>query len=613
MKIAVIGAGPSGLTTIKQLIDEGHQVTCFERSSGIGGIWYRHDGDGDEMKVFDDMKLTISIKLMSFSDYMVDDRVFVSRQEYENYLRQYAQKFNLLPHIRFGSEVVSVAKVNDGWTVRSVEEGQHTAHPFDAIAVCCGPFRKPNTNVQDIDKFAGEVIHSSRYRNNRVFRDKRVLVIGLAESGADIVRQISDVASHCTLGIQSRTFLLPRVFRGRYTTDSYTVRAHHYEMYVRATEVPFPMDSFFEDDTMSRVPFITELHKHGHQSAAATIASGVSFDSIAEQIFELGPVAATANAFADAVTTSGAMAADPAPQDGDQLNCMGQPLHPAQIDLDAEATPEVIDYINEWNVRSHQGDGCYVPSCLLCKNVTFVPNVLNGKIEVNDSGIARIDGNTVYFKDQQVSDYDVIVLCTGFQPDFSFLENIKVPDNNVRNLYKHSIHPESEGRLAFMGFVRPLSGGVPICAEMQARYFALLCSGKIQLPGDVDERIKHDKEWEENWTRVSPRDIQTIPSQIFFLDSLAREIGCLPTCEEMLDDPELLVKMWFYTFNQACYRLCGPHSLREEAIAAIKKEELPGRSVASMYAFMAASLLPPDVHPKDTLMLPTPGGGVAPF
>jgi len=36
--VCVVGAGPSGLTTIKQLLDEGHQVTCFEKQDDIGGI-----------------------------------------------------------------------------------------------------------------------------------------------------------------------------------------------------------------------------------------------------------------------------------------------------------------------------------------------------------------------------------------------------------------------------------------------------------------------------------------------------------------------------------------------------------------------------------------------
>lgn len=38
-RVAIIGAGFSGLTTTKYLIDFGHQVQIFELSADIGGVW----------------------------------------------------------------------------------------------------------------------------------------------------------------------------------------------------------------------------------------------------------------------------------------------------------------------------------------------------------------------------------------------------------------------------------------------------------------------------------------------------------------------------------------------------------------------------------------------
>jgi len=39
-RVAVIGAGASGLTAIKTCLDEGLEPTCFERGSYIGGLWH---------------------------------------------------------------------------------------------------------------------------------------------------------------------------------------------------------------------------------------------------------------------------------------------------------------------------------------------------------------------------------------------------------------------------------------------------------------------------------------------------------------------------------------------------------------------------------------------
>jgi len=39
MRVAVIGAGVSGLAAIKCCRDEGLDVVCFEKRSDLGGLW----------------------------------------------------------------------------------------------------------------------------------------------------------------------------------------------------------------------------------------------------------------------------------------------------------------------------------------------------------------------------------------------------------------------------------------------------------------------------------------------------------------------------------------------------------------------------------------------
>lgn len=568
MKVCVVGAGPAGLTTIKQLLDEGHEVVCFEKGSGIGGIWHRFPGDAGEMKVYDELILSISLKLMSFSDFMVDDRQFVDRKGYFEYLRRYAAEFDLERHVRLDSEVAYIRPVGREWLVAVRSEGATVEHLFDAVALCSGPFREPSMDVEQLANFQGDVVHSSRYRNNEKYRGKKVLVVGLTESGADVVREISDVSQECTLSIRSRSYLVPRLFGGKYSTDMLTFRASSYEFFVRATDVPFDMPSFFEDEHVSRSEFLD----------AARLSGLV--------LFGLGSL--------------GEQATNGAPKEApDAINNLGEPMWPLKLDLNTDLSEKHLRLINEWNRGCNGGTGCYIPKVIFCKNVSFIPNIANGKIRVDDSGIAQIEGRTVRFRGGHVEEFDAIVLCTGFKPNFSLLRDIDIPENNVRNLYKHAFHPACDGRLALIGFTRPFTGGIPICAEMQARYFALLCSGKVRLPDDVRERIKREKAWEEKFTEYSPRHVESIPSQVLYLDSIAREIGCLPGTRELLADPLLLAKLWCCSFNQASYRLTGPHSMRSAARAAIMREELPARSVTFVSLFLAMSSLPSTVHPKD--------------
>jgi hypothetical protein len=572
MKVCVVGTGPCGLTTVKQLLDEGHEVTCFEKNSAEGGIWFRHENDADEMKVYDNLILTISSKLMAFSDFMPEgDRVFFTHQQYLRYLQDYAKKFGLREHIQFDSEVTNVRKTKDGrYCVTVLSKGKNTEHTFDALALCLGPFKTPNFGVADLEKFTGEVVHSSRYRNADRFRKKRVLVVGMAESGADILREISDVASACTLSIRSYSFLVPRLLDGEHSTDAGTLRAQHWECGVRAVEHPYPTKAMFGDTTASKAVFFT---------AAIAYGMGTVLSRAVSKLF-------------------GAKPSTPEPR---TTNNLGSPMLPLKIDVDADWTQENVDAIDEWNRRSHNNEGNWTPKIIFCKNVNFIPNIVNGKIEVNDKGIERIDGKRVYFKDGISGEFDAMVLSTGFVQNFSTLgEDIKVKDNNVRNLYKHAFDPDHDGRVAWIGFVRPYTGGIPICAELQARYFALLCSGEHALPSDIRERIETEKAWEDKLVLLSPAHTETIPSQALFCDSIAKEIGCLMPMSQLVRHPSLLVRHWFYPFNQSCYRLVGPHSMRDAAMKEFLSNKAgPLSGSIPILAFSLLTVLPRSIHPKD--------------
>ncbi|WP_445168164.1 flavin-containing monooxygenase [Mycolicibacterium sp. Dal123E01] len=566
MKVCVVGAGPCGLTTIKQLLDEGHDVVCFDKNPDVGGIWLRHDGDGDRMKAYDDLFLTISIKLMAYSDFPFQgDRKFYSRAEYFDYLKAYADRFGLAEHIRCGSEVTNVTRVSDRWVVSVRRDGIESKEPFDAVAVCSGPFKTPNRNIAGLENFTGEIVHSAEYRNNDRFRDKRVLIVGLAESGADIVRQIGDVASACTLAIRSYTYLLPRVSDATRTTDHGTVRAHHHEMYRRATTYPLELQSFWG---------------HGRLAKALFLVMSVVYGLAVSALGAFGRRTGS-----DATS-----------------NPMGESIRPAKLDVDTIENDENWHLIETWNRRSHP-EGSWSPRRIFCKNVSFIPAIAAGRVTLNDTGIHSSDGNVVTFLDGKVDEFDTVVLCTGFEHDFS-IGDLQVKDGNVRNLYKHFLHPEHQGSAAFIGFVRPFSGGIPICAEMQARYFAQVCSGKLQVADNLGQLIERDKEWEEHWTALSPNQTESIPSQVMYLDSLAREIGCLVPMSKMLFNPRLFIQLWFGSFNQSSYRIVGPHNLGRAALDDLYSEAVENRrDMAFRHALL--QLTPSFVHQKHMMGTPT--------
>jgi len=531
-RVCVIGAGPCGLTTIKQCQDEGLMVTAYESEPGVGGIWNRQGDDKKHMKVFDNLYLTISAKLMTFSDYMIKgDRAFFTHAEYQAYLEKYTDKFMLRDAVTFNHRVVGVEKKGKLYyvTAKCNKSNKDVTTVHDAVAVCSGPFQVPKPLPDNLAGFEGEVHHSSSYRNNADFAGKRVLILGLAESGADIVREISSVSSECTLSLRSRSFLLPRLFDGHISTDKGTWRNHHYEMHAN-TEFPFGYTGV-HGSGLTRMIFYP-----------CNVFWGVAFS-----LFTLA---------------RGALMG--APLAG--INNLQQPMYPLKMDRDCLFTQEHVDAVNDWNSKSHKGASTWGPKIIFSKNVSFIANLCAGKFVINDGGIKHAMGKKVFFKNGEAREFDAVMMCTGFKKQFDvYGKATAVKNNNVRTLYKHCIHPDHDGALGFMGWCRPFTGGIPISAEMQARYFAAVNSGRISLPKDMDARIKKEKQWEDYWTQYSPRCDEAIPSQAMFCDDMARQLGCLPSPWQMIFRPRVMIAMMSCPFNQSCYRLQGKFNNGREA------------------------------------------------
>jgi len=110
MRVAVIGAGASGLPAIKCCLDDGLQPVCFERSADIGGLWNYENSQQEGEGYGTVMKSTVintSKELMCYSDFPMPDDYpnYMHNKLVLQYLRLYAEHFMLLPYIRFDTEV----------------------------------------------------------------------------------------------------------------------------------------------------------------------------------------------------------------------------------------------------------------------------------------------------------------------------------------------------------------------------------------------------------------------------------------------------------------------------------------------------------------------------
>jgi len=242
-----------------------------------------------------------------------------------------------------------------------------------------------------------------------------------------------------------------------------------------------------------------------------------------------------------------------------KLDPFGQELG-KYIDHDTLASPDAKSLIDTWAYLG--GNASTLQPGFLIKNAVFVTNVLNGKLKVNIGGIMKCEGKSVTFKDgTKMDDIDTIMVCIGFKTEFPFLNKDDFDFcGDFRKLWKQSVYPK-DPTLAFTGFARPISGGVPVCAEMTARVLARLLSGECSLPKDVYGAIEKDRTFQRYACRHNCDITPLITSQLAFMDGLAVVIGCqVQPWELLFADPLLLWRTYAWGFNPAQYRLFGPHS-----------------------------------------------------
>ncbi|NXL86424.1 FMO2 monooxygenase, partial [Alectura lathami] len=222
-RVAVIGAGASGLTSIKCCLDEGLEPTCFERSEDIGGLWrFADDADGERVTVYRSVITNTSKEMSCFSDFPCpeDFPSFLPHSLLLEYFCMYARHFQLLRHIRFKTTALSVRKRPDfdssgQWEVVTETEGIQESHVFDAVMVCTGHFQKPHLPLASFPgietRFRGRYLHSLEYKDAETFRGKRVLVVGIGNTGCDIAVELSRVATKVFLSGRSSTWVISRV------------------------------------------------------------------------------------------------------------------------------------------------------------------------------------------------------------------------------------------------------------------------------------------------------------------------------------------------------------------------------------------------------------------
>jgi len=216
-RVAVIGAGAAGLTATKALLDAGVEVVAYEKGDRPGGLWARDNSSGLS-PAYASLHLNTSKGRTEFADFPMPRQWpdYPSADLVAGYLADYCEHFGLTPHIRFDTTVVSVEREENRrcWVV-TTESGD--VDRYDAVVVANGHNwdpRRPEPAYPGT--FDGTQMHAHDHRTAEVFRDRRVLVVGMGNSAMDIAVDASYVArGPVLLSARRGVHVVPKYLFGR--------------------------------------------------------------------------------------------------------------------------------------------------------------------------------------------------------------------------------------------------------------------------------------------------------------------------------------------------------------------------------------------------------------
>ncbi|KAI1280845.1 Dimethylaniline monooxygenase [N-oxide-forming] 2 [Halotydeus destructor] len=223
-KVAVIGAGVAGLVSIKECLVQNLDVTCFEGSADIGGIWRFEDTDTGRTTAMRNTVMNTNIVMSCFSDFPPnhDTALFLSHGDAQKYLEDYAEHFDLRRHIRFNSTVSEVSRREDlTWKVDYRDATGDQSDIFQAVLICTGLHCQPSIpDLPGLKSFKGPVIHTSQYKSSDALRGKDVLIVGIGPSACDVCDDLVHNARKVYLSRRRGAYILNRIINGGSAFDA---------------------------------------------------------------------------------------------------------------------------------------------------------------------------------------------------------------------------------------------------------------------------------------------------------------------------------------------------------------------------------------------------------
>ena len=202
-RTVIVGAGPAGLAVAACLTRARQPFVLLEQGHGVADRWrsrYRRLH----------LHTAKQYSALPYLPFPSAHPRYPSRHQVVEYLEGYARHFGIAP--RFGERVVALARDDGTWTVTTSGASYRAKH----VVLCTGHSDVPRRPTwPGLETFRGETLHSAEYESGGRFSGRRVLVIGLGNSGGEIAIDLAEAGARAEIAVRGPVNVVPRDFLGQ--------------------------------------------------------------------------------------------------------------------------------------------------------------------------------------------------------------------------------------------------------------------------------------------------------------------------------------------------------------------------------------------------------------
>ncbi|XP_031258783.1 probable indole-3-pyruvate monooxygenase YUCCA10 [Pistacia vera] len=205
--VIIVGSGPSGLATAACLNQLSIPYMILEREDCYASLWKKY--------AYDRLHLHLAKQFCQLPHlpFPASYPNFIPKNLFLQYLDDYVSHFNIRPLYKRSVDFATYSQESQKWTVkaRNTVSGEIEEYSGRFLVVASGETTDPFTpNIEGMDTFTGEVVHSTSYKNGKAYGDKSVLVVGSGNSGMEIALDLANHGAKTSIVVRSPVHVLTR-------------------------------------------------------------------------------------------------------------------------------------------------------------------------------------------------------------------------------------------------------------------------------------------------------------------------------------------------------------------------------------------------------------------